>query len=454
MFTVNADFSIVLGPVKPMHAVNNGPVYMEGADRSLMNIDAFIEAGIPYARTHDSAYCPFYGGEHTVDVHAIFPDFTKDENDPASYDFVLTDEYIASLYAAGVKPFYRLGSKIEHWKRKYGTLVPTDFGKWARVCEHIIRHFIEGWADGFRYDIAYWEIWNEPDLSKDDDPPVMKQCWSGTREQYFELYEIASKHLKTCFPHLKIGGPAAASAVGEWMEAFLAYCRAHSCPLDFYSWHRYAADPHEIAELALRVRKLLNEAGFTAAESICNEWNYVKGWWSGPTWVYTLRSEKGLKGASFIAGTQLLAQAQPIDLLMYYDARPNPMNGMFDTDEPYVKLKGYYPFWMFNKLKKLGSAVECVSSDSALMTCAATGTDGSAVMLTYYRDEDEAPGEEVKVSLRGLPGTPVKLSFFLLDAAHDAELVREETVAGTTAAVYLKLDLFSTVLVTVSPVEK
>ena len=48
---------------------------------------------------------------------------------------------------------------------------PKDYAKWARICEHIITHYTEGWADGFNYKITYWEIWNEPENI---------QMWQGT----------------------------------------------------------------------------------------------------------------------------------------------------------------------------------------------------------------------------------------------------------------------------------
>lgn len=31
-------------------------------------------------------------------------------------------------------------------------------------------------------------------------------CWQGTKEQFWDLFEIAAKHLKKTFPDLKIGG--------------------------------------------------------------------------------------------------------------------------------------------------------------------------------------------------------------------------------------------------------
>ena len=72
---------------------------------------------------------------------------SKDAEDPASYDFVETDDYLKTMRAAGTEPFYRLGQSIEHWIKKYGVNPPADFDKWAAICEHIVRHYNEGWAD-------------------------------------------------------------------------------------------------------------------------------------------------------------------------------------------------------------------------------------------------------------------------------------------------------------------
>lgn len=155
MLQIKADFKNTSGKMKPMHAVNNGPVYKRSADQQVTNLQWFIEAGIPYARTHDASFNSTYGGEHTVDVHAIFPDFSKNPYSEDSYDFACTDEYLRIIELSNAKIFYRLGSKIEHAVKKYGTVPPADFKKWAVICEHIIRHYTEGWANGFHYDIEY-----------------------------------------------------------------------------------------------------------------------------------------------------------------------------------------------------------------------------------------------------------------------------------------------------------
>jgi len=432
----------VYGPVKPMHAVNNGPVYKFHADQRITNIDAYRAAGIPYARTHDASFCSIYGGEHTVDVHAIFPNFDADVNDPASYDFVMTDEYLKVIEFSGTKVFYRLGSKIEHGVKKYGTLPPKDFQKWAEICEHIIRHYTEGWADGFHMDIEYWEIWNEPDGAADDSPN--KACWGGTKLQFFELYHTAATHLKKCFPHLKIGGPALSTTAFDdfsWLEDFLAQLKA---PLDFLSWHSYTADPAHVAEVGATVRSLLNQYGYEKVESILNEWNYVRGWYS-EEWLYSLRVEKSLKGAAFIAGTMSTCQAGDVDMLMYYDARPCGMNGMFNTDFVCDCLKGYYPFLMFNRLYQLGKAIKVENLPADVYVTAATDDKDFAAMVTFYNDVDETEDKEIKLTFDGIAGkNGVKVTCRKLDAESDNEVVSEQYFYADSASLFLKLSNFTT----------
>ena len=152
MSIITADFSEIAGPVKPMNAVNNGPKRKK-QDQQSDNEDSYAALRIPYARTHDSAHCHDYGGPYPVDITGIFQDFRADENDPASYDFGNTDEYLSRIMKAGTKVFYRLGQSIEHTIVKHGTLPPPDFRKWARICEHIILHYNYGWAHGFHMGI-------------------------------------------------------------------------------------------------------------------------------------------------------------------------------------------------------------------------------------------------------------------------------------------------------------
>ena len=394
MANLTVDFSTVCGAVKPMHCVNNGPIPGRG-DQTRSNLAEYKAAGIPFARNHDAAFYSGYGGEHTVDVAFIFPDFSRDPEDETAYDFAMTDKYVADTFLAGTETFYRLGAKIEHGVKKYNIHPPADFNKWARICEHIIRHYNEGWADGFRYDLKYWEIWNEPDLDAEPGRTNFR-CWSGTPEQFYELYDVTAKHLKACFPDIKVGGPALACRVDEWLDNFISYVKEHNTPLDFCSWHIYSTDVHKVVERHKIVRSKLDAAGFTGTESILNEFNYVKGW--SDEFVYSIEQIISIKGAAFTAGAMCACQNAGLDMLMYYDARPCPFNGMFDfyTLRP---LKGYYPFPAFNELYKLGTQYASSSDDSdVFITCAGNSEGKRAVMAVYYTDDDKAKSRGITLS--------------------------------------------------------
>ena len=162
--TVSVDFSKSCGEVKPLHGVNCSPVRHETVDKVYNQSQTELaEAGIPYCRLHDVA--GRYGLHHYVDIPNVFPNFDADENDPKNYDFAFTDAYLKTMVKVGVKPYYRLGATIEGTceVKPYNIIPPKDPAKWARICEHVIAHYNEGWADGFRWNIEYWEIWNEPE---------------------------------------------------------------------------------------------------------------------------------------------------------------------------------------------------------------------------------------------------------------------------------------------------
>ncbi len=411
MNRICVDFSLLEGKVKPMHAVNNGPI-VAGAEQVRSNFDTFKAAKIPFVRNHDASFCMNYGGEHTVDVHAIFPDFDADPNDPASYDFFYTDQYTRQILDAGSEVYYRLGSKIEHGKKKYGTVMPKDFHKWAVICEHIIRHYNEGWADGHHWNIRHWEIWNEPDgVALDGNQPN----WSGTAQEFYELYRVASRHLKGCFPNLMIGGPAVCSVNEDWLNAFLAYQKqdGQPSPIDFLGWHGYCNAPEGFAQDARKVRRILDAAGYTHTESYLNEWNYLDNWTD--LYVASIEAVIGMRGAAMNAACMCMGQREPIDMMMYYDARPCCLNGMFDF-YTYRPLKGYYPFLMFSQLYQLGQAVHTETSHTDLYAAAATDGNRHAALIAYYSVDRNAAPQYVKLNIAGTADK--KMHYYLLDEHH------------------------------------
>lgn len=407
----------LVGRIKPMNAVNNGPLYKKEADQDTTNLPDYKAARIPYARTHDASIYYSYGGEHTVDIGNIFPDFNADPDDPASYDFALTDFYLKGINMAGTETFYRLGNKIEHWVKKYGIYPPKDFKKWAVICEHIIAHYTEGWADGFNWKITYWEIWNEPDL--------YGKCWMGTPEEFYELYAITAKHLKARFPHLKIGGPAITGYNLSWLEKFFAKMQAENVPIDFYSWHIYTTSVDAVVKNIRRHRELIDKYGYTNAESILDEWNYVKNF-NGEGWQYSLAQEKRIKGAAFASAVMSASQNEPVDMLMYYDARMNTgMNGIFSILDC-KPLKTYYVVNAWSDLAELGDQCEAISDIPDIYAVSAVKDGEVMTMITYYTDDDSALPKTFKVAF---PDDRVR-KIYLLDESTDMKPVGETVSDG------------------------
>ncbi len=384
MTNLKINFNKTIGKIKPMHGVGQPPMF--GAGTKMFHY--LTDAGIPYSRLHDVGGP--YGGFRWVDIPNIFRDFDADENLPESYDFTFTDHLITSLINAGVEPVYRLGVTIENSAKmkSYRIAPPKDYGKWARICEHIIRHYTEGWADGFNYKITYWEIWNEPDNFED---PTENQMWSGTPEEFYRLYDVAAKHLKKWFPHLMIGGYASCGFYDivstakhvseakssprhryfiEFFDGFIEYIKKSGAPLDFFSWHTYGAVKDNI-EYANYARKRLDEAGFVHTETSCNEWD------SEPTNKGTFRH------AAVTTAAMLAFQKTPLDNAMFYDARCGigDYSGMFNpmTMKPHP---AYYGFVAFNELYTLGGEVEILGElpEDVYAVAASDGKRGALVI--------------------------------------------------------------------------
>ncbi len=430
MNTMKFDLTKRLGMFKPMNATNGGPWCVRHGGDSTSGGNNFADykaARIPYSRNHDSAMYQVYGGPYSHDINKIFPVFSADPEDPVSYDFTNTDESILVCKEAGTETFFRLGQTIEHQIKKHGAIPPADFQKWAVICEHIIRHYNEGWADGFHLNIQYWEIWNEPDMGDD--------TWAGTPEQFFDLFEIAAKHLKACFPHLKIGGPAFCWNP-EWLEKFLPEMQKRNVPMDFFSWHKYCASADFMGEYGREMRNMMEKYGYGQAESICNEWNYVENF--SEKFSHSMDVARSLKGASFVLATMTVAQKSPIDMLMYYDTRPSKMCGIFDTyhDTP---LKGYYAMAWYGALYDAVAEVRCENEPEGIYTLCGIKEDGKTIAtVTYYQPEEGAEAKDIRLDF-GKPNAQYEI--YLTDDTHDGELIT------VTDKLEFRLALYSILLV-------
>ena len=81
-------------------------------------------------------------------------------------------------------------------------------------------------------------------------------------------------------------------------------------------------------------------------------------------------------------------------------------------------------------------------------------SENAAVLLTHYSDDDSTAEETVRIEFRNANNSkPIKVEYFLLDAEHKCELMREEIFTASEFASYLKMPLFSTYLLKITQIQ-
>jgi len=447
---LNADFSVPTGAIRPLHGINKGPIAPGGI---FDLIKEQKELGIPFTRLHDCGW----PNPYVVDHHAIFPNPNADPTRPESYDFRLTDEYIAAVRRTGAEPIYRLGESIEHTTVRRYVHPPADREKWAAVCLGIIRHYNEGWANGFHYNIRYWEIWNEP-----ENRPAM---WSGTDDDYLQLYRTAATAIKREFPMVKVGGPALGASGSfvngefrptEFAANFLAMCRKDNVPLNFFSWHCYTADPAELSARSRAIRRLLDAAGFTETENHLNEWNYLPGntWEPGSASAAPTARQRwydemsGAPGAAFVATSLLELQNAPVDVCNFYHGE---LGGFGIFTEQGVPRKVYQALRAFQGLVETPRRVEIHGALTGKLACAAgLSADGreASVLVSNFADTRS----EITLQWKGFAWTGgVTAEIRMVDAGNDFSKVRTERLSGESAMLRLTLKAPAIALIRLRP---
>lgn len=212
--------------------------------------------------------------------HFFLGQTLEDARNPGKYDFSTIDAFATRADALGLELFPTLATtppQLSVDGSSFGP--PKDLDVYKEVIRHVILHLTQGWADGHQFRIPYWEVWNEPDIA-DAPGPLAGYFWTGSRQQYFDLYAALARMVKSIVPvpghpPYKIGGPALCLVNdGAWAEPFLEYCDAHALPLDFFSFHKYHDEPEAFARLIDKFHGMLGKfPRFRDTELVLNEWN-------------------------------------------------------------------------------------------------------------------------------------------------------------------------------------
>jgi xylan 1,4-beta-xylosidase len=273
---ITADLRQVQGPLSTVFK------QCVGAGRANEGLRADWQRQLAYARKE----CGF----NYIRMHGLFGDdmgvYREDKAGHPQYNWQYIDELYDFLRSIGMKPFVELGfmpqamasgTQTIFWWRGNVTL-PKDLGKWEGLIHAFVAHLKERYGDD-EVRTWYFEVWNEPNLSG---------FFAGTQQDYFDLYAVTARAIKSVSPQYKVGGPATAGC--GWIPEFINFCATNHSPVDFISTHTYGVvsgyldengnagtvfspDRSSISRDVIRVRRQIAESVFPKLELHFTEWS-------------------------------------------------------------------------------------------------------------------------------------------------------------------------------------
>ena len=317
-----------------------------------------------------------------IRFHGLLQDelgvYSEDRQGRPLYNFQYVDSIYDAILNIGMKPFVELsfmpqalssGPKTVFWWKGHIT-PPKDYDKWQQLIQALVQH----WTS--RYGAAevkqwYFEVWNEPNLDI---------FWSGDQAEYFKLYAVTARAIKSVSPDYRVGGPATAGHA--WIPETIGFAVKNLVALDFISTHDYGVkgigfdeggqqlqliiDPGAIIGGVRSVRAQITTSPMPRLPLHYTEWSTSysprdpvhDSYLSAP---YILSKLKGTEGyadsMSYWTFTDIFEENGPV---------PSPFHGGFGL----VNFQGLRKsaFYAYQFLNRLGDR-EIASSDSDSWAC-------------------------------------------------------------------------------------
>lgn len=157
------------------------------------------------------------------------------------------------------------------------TKPPANYADW----EAMVRRVVDRIINEYGITNAYFEIWNEPALGS----------WTGTKQEYFELFERTYDAIKSVSTTAPVGGPGTnhwgrnldfdqpygylsnvvgdLSLVGELIDSTEAWGKA----LDFVTWHDFSLTHQTTQNATAYITQKYASLGLATPELMIGEWN-------------------------------------------------------------------------------------------------------------------------------------------------------------------------------------
>ncbi len=363
-------------------------------------------------------------------------------NVDAPIDFSVTFAALEALTSRGLVPFIPLGffpSAISEsllqppreWEG-YKTLVRTFFEELAADPRFGPRAIADWW----------FEAWNEPNEGR---------FWTGTVEEYFDLYRATAEAIEETGLAVRFGGPAIAYKPevspldgAPWIERFLQFIAAEpNLKCDFISFHRKgtnAADPPD--------PRRMYEAAFTTAQqmldidperfsgmAVINDEADEKVGFENPyaprldernaAWLSTVAAiHCGLDALYKDAGFRFTGAADNANLQLVeepFDGRRSIMTHARDSETDLLKIPAYSYYELLrllgNQQGTIVGGADHVFPETDVYHLATVAKTHVGCLITCYPDpgEDEKAPRTFQYVVNDIPWNRVNVARFQID---------------------------------------
>lgn len=366
---------------------------------------AHDELGVTHVRAH-AILCDDVGVYREVDGEPV-------------HDFTGVDRVYDHIRSLGLYPVvevsfmpHDLAADPTRTVFDYDAIIspPKSWERWHALVRDLTAHLLERYGEEV---VEHWsfEVWNEANL---------EVFWSGSPEEYLQLYDVTVDAVRSVDDRLVVGGPSSAAA--GWVEELLAHADRTGVPVDFVSTHTYGSPP-------LDFRPTLERYGRAGTPIWWTEWGVT------PTHFNEV-SDAVFSGTFLLRG--MASAMGRIESLSYWVVSdhfeelgrpPSLLHGGFGLRTVGELRKPRW--WALAMLERLGDHRVGVTSsgdgaDSLVETVAARADDGSVGVLTWNLtlDQTKAAGDPaldraVALSVTGLePGASYRLVHERVDEHH------------------------------------
>ncbi len=192
-------------------------------------------------------------GFHYIKFHGLLDDemmvYSESPSGQPILNFTYVDMIFDFLLSINLRPLIQLSyMPTDLAKNPEMTInflescvsLPKDYNKWQYLIRNLVIHLQNRYGPE---EVRKWPfyLWNTPDAP---------EALSGIKdkEDYFYFYQVTYKTVVGIDPQIAFGGPGLMNMTmekGDWVTAFLSYCRENDCQPAFLNYHFYPVIPKD-----------------------------------------------------------------------------------------------------------------------------------------------------------------------------------------------------------------